>query len=151
MSGGSDHAVRIALDLPASPEQVYRAWTDPAWLARWFGDNVEADIRIGGRYRAENRDGDTVYVHEGEYLALEPGRLVRATFGVPNSPATDLAFSDEFIEARLEPSPGGTRLRFTNGWNGDPIGADGEAAVRSAWEEWLGQLAKALRQQGEAS
>ena len=43
--------------LNASPAEVYRAWTDPKLLARWFGpENVETieaevDPRIGGVYR----------------------------------------------------------------------------------------------------
>jgi uncharacterized protein YndB with AHSA1/START domain len=43
--------------LNASPAEVYRAWTDPKLLTRWFGpENVETleaelDVRVGGVYR----------------------------------------------------------------------------------------------------
>lgn len=43
--------------LNATPAEVFRAWTDPKLLARWFGpENVETieaelDPRIGGAYR----------------------------------------------------------------------------------------------------
>jgi uncharacterized protein YndB with AHSA1/START domain len=43
--------------LNATPAEVYRAWTDPNLLARWFGpENVETieaevDPRVGGVYR----------------------------------------------------------------------------------------------------
>lgn len=138
------HRIDLGLVLPVPPAEAYAAWTEIERLRRWFGDTVEADIRVGGRYRAENRDGDAVYVHAGQYLVLEPGRRVRMSFGVPDAPAAEQSFSDEFIEARFEAAPGGTLLRFTNGWNGDPIGADGEAAVREAWTQWLGKLARSL-------
>lgn len=138
------HAIYLQLELAVPPADAYAAWTEIDRLRRWFGDTNEADPCVGGRYRAENRDGSTFYVHDGEYLSLEPGRRVRMSFGVPNAPATGHAFSDEFIEARFEPAPHGTLMRFTNGWNGDPIGVDGVAAVRAAWTEWLGKLEKSL-------
>ena len=40
----------------ATPAQVYKAWTEPAHLAKWMGPvdvtSVEAtaDVRVGGRY-----------------------------------------------------------------------------------------------------
>lgn len=43
--------------LNATPAEVYRAWTDPTLLTRWFGpENVETieaelDPRVGGVYR----------------------------------------------------------------------------------------------------
>lgn len=43
--------------LNATPAEVYRAWTDPELLMRWFGpENVtmqeaEVDLRVGGTYR----------------------------------------------------------------------------------------------------
>jgi uncharacterized protein YndB with AHSA1/START domain len=43
--------------LKATPGEVYRAWTDPDLLVRWFGpENVttqeaEVDLRVGGAYR----------------------------------------------------------------------------------------------------
>jgi uncharacterized protein YndB with AHSA1/START domain len=43
--------------LNATPAEVYRAWTDPDLLVRWFGpENVttqeaEVDLRVGGSYR----------------------------------------------------------------------------------------------------
>lgn len=142
---GPDHVIEIALHLPVPPERAWAAWTDLALLRRWFGDNVEADIRVGGRYRAENRDGDTVYVHEGEYLVLEPPGRLRMSFGVPNAPPNGYAFRDEFIELFFERScEGGTLLRFVNGWNGDAASAEDEAAVREAWSGWLELMKSAL-------
>lgn len=43
--------------LKATPADVWRAWTDPKLLVRWFGpENVETleaelDVRVGGAYR----------------------------------------------------------------------------------------------------
>ena len=43
---------------PVAPEKVWRAWTDPQALSRWFGPGgpqpvacAELDVRVGGRFR----------------------------------------------------------------------------------------------------
>jgi uncharacterized protein YndB with AHSA1/START domain len=60
---------------------VWRALTDPAELAAWFwpadyGTTVEADARVGGRYRIAAAPERGLVV-EGEYLEVAaPRRLV---------------------------------------------------------------------------
>jgi len=45
--------------LKAPPAEVYAAWTDPEKMKRWMGPGeitavrVEADARVGGRYRVQ--------------------------------------------------------------------------------------------------
>jgi uncharacterized protein YndB with AHSA1/START domain len=39
------------LDLPASPADVWRAMTDPAWLSGWLADEVKLELRPGGDAR----------------------------------------------------------------------------------------------------
>lgn len=67
--------VRFDRHYPVAVEKVWRAWTDPQALSRWFfagrpGAVVEAeiDLRVGGRYRILTRlpDGETHDVG-GEY------------------------------------------------------------------------------------
>jgi uncharacterized protein YndB with AHSA1/START domain len=43
---------------PVSPEKVWRAWTDPQALRKWWGPDAnepvsaaELDVRVGGRFR----------------------------------------------------------------------------------------------------
>ena len=57
--------LRITRRYPVSSEKVWRAWTDPQALSRWFGpgdtDSVllaELDVREGGRYRIRFRTQD---------------------------------------------------------------------------------------------
>lgn len=44
-------AVRMEVRLDTGTDDVWSALTDPARLARWYGD-VEGDLREGGEYRA---------------------------------------------------------------------------------------------------
>jgi uncharacterized protein YndB with AHSA1/START domain len=58
--------------------RVWRAWTYPAQLGRWYvaGDDhiihfCEADVRIGGTYRVGfGRPGTTPYVETGRYTEI---------------------------------------------------------------------------------
>jgi uncharacterized protein YndB with AHSA1/START domain len=69
----------------APPELVFRAWTDPAHMARWFGPRVrpaarvQADARPGGAWRACLRapDGSGELWLGGVYREVAPSeRLV---------------------------------------------------------------------------
>ena len=41
--------IRMSRRLIASPERVYRAWTDPETLPRWFPDQVEGSLAPNSR------------------------------------------------------------------------------------------------------
>ncbi len=52
------HILTITRRFPAPPERVWRAWTNPAELARWFSPtphvmtaSAEMDARVGGSFR----------------------------------------------------------------------------------------------------
>ena len=68
--------------VPASPEEVFAAWTNPDHLKRWIAPMGTATVpllepRVGGRYRIDMHGENDTYVHEGEYLELNaPRRLV---------------------------------------------------------------------------
>ena len=57
--------LRITRRYPASPEKVWRAWTEPQALSAWFGPGdtnsvviAELDVRPGGKYRIRFRTPD---------------------------------------------------------------------------------------------
>ena len=88
--------------LDASPEQVFRAWTDPAQLG-WFynpnnpvpSDPIELDLRVGGVWRQRMViDESTDYFTGGVYREIVPGeKLVfawGATDGWPKLDPNDL-------------------------------------------------------------
>ncbi|MBI3127029.1 MAG: SRPBCC domain-containing protein [Candidatus Tectomicrobia bacterium] len=77
--------LRLTRTFEAPREKVFRAWTDPEALKRWWGpadfDCIEAqsDPRPGGRYRitVREREKGEVYTVLGEYREVEPpARLV---------------------------------------------------------------------------
>ncbi len=70
----------------APPEKVYRAWTDPALLAKWFVPKpwgvagIDYDLRPGGRANLVMRDPDgKEYPNEGVFLEIVPNRRIVTT------------------------------------------------------------------------
>ena len=78
-------AFRLRRRFAVPRENVFRAWTDPAVLNRWWCPpgwapaEIEVDLRVGGAYRIGMRKGESdppVYVY-GSFLEVQiPERLV---------------------------------------------------------------------------
>jgi uncharacterized protein YndB with AHSA1/START domain len=67
----------------AAPEQVWRAWTDPEMLPRWFGPagyscrTKEIDLRTGGLWRFDMIGPDgTVWPNRHHALTYDPHRRI---------------------------------------------------------------------------
>ncbi len=64
MTTAAPTSLRVAQTMRATPEQLFRAWTDPAELARWWrmeGDGwafagADVDLRVGGAYHLAMTD-----------------------------------------------------------------------------------------------
>ncbi len=41
-------AIERTLELDASPDDVWRALTDPTELSGWFGDSAKLNLHVGG-------------------------------------------------------------------------------------------------------
>jgi uncharacterized protein YndB with AHSA1/START domain len=84
-SDGGDLVFERTFDAPR--ERVWKAFTDPDQIPRWWGKHgtttvvEEMDVRPGGRWRyishAADRDDVAFY---GEYLEVDPPRRFRWTF-----------------------------------------------------------------------
>ena len=78
---------------PVAPEKVYRAWTDPKAVSRWWGPGpgepvslAELDVRVGGRFRIVF-GGPDGKMHEcaGTYKEVVPNKKLVFTWSWPNS------------------------------------------------------------------
>lgn len=72
--------MRIRRIIPATKERVFRAWTEPAQLKRWWsiGEGwrtlfAEIDLRVGGKFALGNKppDADMLLI-TGEFLVVDP-------------------------------------------------------------------------------
>ena len=78
---------------PVAPEKVWRAWTDPEALKKWWGPApgepvslAELDVRVGGRFRIVF-GGPDGKLHEcaGIYKEVVPNKKLVFTWSWPNS------------------------------------------------------------------
>jgi uncharacterized protein YndB with AHSA1/START domain len=79
--------MRRSYDTPI--QDVWEAVTQPDRIRRWLLP-ISGDLRVGGRFQLEGNAG-------GQILTCEPPRLLRTTFGDPNS----------IVELRLTPQGDG--------------------------------------------
>jgi uncharacterized protein YndB with AHSA1/START domain len=97
---------------------VFRAWTEPEQLARWFGcagstvPTHELDPRPGGAYRitVRTRDGEQSTV-SGTYSVVEPPHRLAFTWAGEGAPWRG---HDSMVEVRLSRHPEGTELVLTH-------------------------------------
>ncbi|HET9350612.1 MAG TPA: SRPBCC domain-containing protein, partial [Burkholderiales bacterium] len=77
----------------AAPEKVWRAWTDPEAIKRWFGPGpgepvsaAELDLRVGGRFRIVfgGADGNANEC-AGVYKEVVPNRRLAFTWHWPRT------------------------------------------------------------------
>jgi uncharacterized protein YndB with AHSA1/START domain len=101
--------------LAARPDLVFRAWSDPALLRRWWGPRrlevveCELDSRVGGTWRIVHRAPDgTEFGFHGRILELDPPRRRVHTW------VYEGASDDEAVETlELSAVEGGTMLTVT--------------------------------------
>ena len=81
-----DHELVLARVLDGTPEQVWKCWTDPELLKRWFVPapwslaSVEVDPRPGGVFNTVMADPEgNRFPNVGVVLAAEPNRLLVTT------------------------------------------------------------------------
>lgn len=94
----SNNTVRLHRVLSASPEKVYKAFTDPLAMAAWLPPHGflctvhSMDVRIGGSYKMSFTNFGTGHSHSfgGEYLEIIPNEFLKYTdtFDNPNLPGT---------------------------------------------------------------
>lgn len=105
--------------LAGSPDQVFKAWTDPEQLVKWFGpegfvtSDVTAETHVGGRWAntMTSPEGKR-YVSSGEVRELVPSeRLVIFDEG-KGEPMLGHATK---IAVTFEPSASGTRMKLVHG------------------------------------
>lgn len=83
----AEKAIEMARVFNATPERVWRIYTDPAMIPRWWGlHNTttvvdKMDVRVGGGWRYIQKDAHgNEFAFRGEYQVVEPPHHLVATF-----------------------------------------------------------------------
>jgi uncharacterized protein YndB with AHSA1/START domain/DNA-binding transcriptional ArsR family regulator len=138
-------------ELPASPSQVWRAWTTPAGMRRWWSPDhfevadCEVDAVPGGRLRIVLTEGDgTRHEAAGRFLALSRPRSL--TFDLaPLDPRGEPLFR-AVHDLRLAQRRQQTRLTLTIHVSDVPReAAPAVAGIALGWDQTLDKLKARLR------
>jgi uncharacterized protein YndB with AHSA1/START domain len=71
---------RLQRTFNAARELVWKTWTDPELLARWYGPNVESIIhglvRPGGAWLTEMKMGEQSFFQKADYIEVVAPELI---------------------------------------------------------------------------
>ena len=137
-------SLRLVRVLPASPEEVFDAWTDPHSIREWMcpagvSEAVATlDVRVDGRFTIIMKSQSGDHEHTGQYLVVDrPRRLVftwvsKGVYGRTTK-----------VTIELEPHGAGeTRLTLLHE---DMPDAEASANHERGWGQILTKLAGSLR------
>jgi uncharacterized protein YndB with AHSA1/START domain len=106
----------LARRYPVAPEKVWRAWTDPEAVKKWWGPGpgepvavAELDVRVGGRFRIVfGGASGTDHEVQGTYREVVPHRRLVFTWTWPNSTPE----RESLVTIVFRAADGGTTLDF---------------------------------------
>jgi uncharacterized protein YndB with AHSA1/START domain len=112
----TDEQILITREFDAPRHLVYKAWTTPELVERWWAGHrgkttlVEMDVRVGGRWRyvlIASSGGQEVGFH-GEYREIVPNERLQYTEVYEGAPGGDPAV----VTATFVEDDGRTRLEL---------------------------------------
>jgi uncharacterized protein YndB with AHSA1/START domain len=128
---------RLVGDVAASPLEVYRYFTDPELLVRWWPERASVDERADGLYEfAWPSQGFRLV---GQYVVTDPGHRLVFTWSFTHEPLTPST-----VDIQFEESGDGTKLTIEHSHGDDP---DERQGYVDGWKHFVerlrGELAEA--------
>jgi len=103
--------IELSRTLQASPDRVFRAWTDAEELMRWWTTTAESDVRTGGAfsYGFEFEDASRDHTYTGTYRDVTPGERISFPW--------QGALGETTVDVQLRPAGDGTEVTLVHsGW-----------------------------------
>jgi len=102
----TDERILIAREFDAPRHLVWKAWTEPELIGRWWSGNrgettvAEIDLRVGGTWRCVMvTDDGFVAAFHGEYREIVPNERIVATEVYEGMPEAEALNTVTFAEA----------------------------------------------------
>ena len=111
----SDRKLHLSKWIGAKRDKVFAAWVDPELMRQWFCPRdltlveAEADVRVGGRFRAAMSNGTQTYTVHGRYHEVVPGRRLVFSHLWEEQDAVETLVTVEFAD-----QDGGTLVSVTH-------------------------------------
>jgi uncharacterized protein YndB with AHSA1/START domain len=143
------YAVEVSVHVAATPEDVFRYFTDPARYVQWMGSEATLEPASGGTYRVHMPDG---FQAAGTFVEVDPPHRLAFTWGFADADAAKRAKHEQTeatsgsampagstrVMVTLDAEEGGTRLTLRHD---DLPNAELRDGHRIAWETYLPRLA----------
>jgi uncharacterized protein YndB with AHSA1/START domain len=142
---GTETTLSLRRTFKAPRERVFRAWTDPDELRKWWGPegyvtpSAEVDLRVGGKYRLGMRklpDGDIFYL-SGIYREVRPPERLVYTWRWEAKPE----LGETLVTVEFREVGGSTEVILTHEFFPTPQARDDH---NRGWSGCLDRLAKLL-------
>lgn len=133
----------VVRDFDLSPEMIWKAWTEPQYMSRWFGSDpnghvlkASADPRVGGVFSVTFADSDgTQHTASGEYLEVEPYSRLVFTWHWRSEPG-----HSSKVTVVLTPREDGVTMRFEHAG----IGYGSSHDYEQGWRQTFDKLERAF-------
>ena len=139
-------SLSITRVFPATPEEVFDAWTDPAQFAQWFGtqqaqvDQVEMDVRAEGEWKArmvaEINGEQHVMSWRGAFKEVD--RPTRLALTITDAPGPEM----DLITVDLKAVDGGTEMHMQQ--LGDHMDVAAYEGAKQGWMLFFDDFEKLL-------
>jgi uncharacterized protein YndB with AHSA1/START domain len=137
----TEHIARADKRMDATPEQVWRALTDPELVKEYFfGTTLSTDWKVGSPITYSGEWEGKPYEDKGKVLEVDEPRLLVTSFFSPMSGKPDVPENYQTVTYRIEPAAAGDGVHVTVEQDNK---ADAEAAEHSSsnWQSMLDGLA----------
>ena len=109
------HTINIKHQFNASPEIIWKAWTDPVLILNWFGSDpdgkgisAQLNVHPGGAFEVSFADADgMVHTCSGIYVEVDKPRKLSFTWSWKSEPGVE-----SFITVLLTPMEEQTQMQF---------------------------------------
>ena len=142
----AQRTVSLSRRFDAPPQDVFRAWTDPAEVAAWYGpdgwhapvERIHIDGEVGGRWELTMVRRSDGFEFPIGYEMLE---LVEPSLVVLRHTDTDPGGSEPtIVRVELQPDGDGTLMTLTDG----PMPTQGADLAEGGYEQAFDKLAARL-------
>jgi uncharacterized protein YndB with AHSA1/START domain len=133
-----NHVARAAVEIDASPDEVWTALTEPEQIKEYmFGSQVETSWQPGTPIVWKGEYEGKQFEDKGEIVELEPARRLKVTHFSPLSGEEDVPENYHTVLYELEQDGQKTRVELTQDNNSNEDAAEHSKAN---WEKVLAGL-----------
>jgi uncharacterized protein YndB with AHSA1/START domain len=149
MEESPGETLTVTRTVPAQRKRVFRAWTRPAELKKWWSigegwktSSAKVDLRVGGKFSIGNEPpGGGAVVITGEFLVVEPPSKLVYTWIFPGNTTEESMITVEFRDLGKQTEVVVTHAKASKAMLLEAI--EGWDTALAGLEVYLGRLAAA--------